>query len=660
MYFLLHRLILICLAASWLIGCSNLEHHRAKPSAKPVSKEEKTAFRLLEKNSRKKSINEALKDIDSFLLKNNRTEVAFAAYLLKARLLSKQNRRQETCETYKQATQLPFAYKNQYIAYFASAKCLFENKHLKEALKTLEFIIQSPKESLDTKGRAALRQWSFIKNQSNFNGWKLKTLSSLIQLFPKSPNLSTWQDTGTEIIDNLTTKQLLLISRQATRFSSFTGYLFYKAGLHFWNQKNTKKAQYYLSQSLSSRLAPKTQKEVKYYLSMLSSIKRVNPYSIGVILPLSGPKQILGERILRSLYIGFDLEKDSPWQLIVMDSKGHPDVTKESVKKLLHKYHIIGLIGGVGNESAEIIADLSSRLGVPSVLFSQKANLTTERKFVFQSALTSHTLTNHLLETINKKPKLKFQKIAILAPNDSYGKEYTKIFSEKFKSMGGEITKVQTYKSGEVDFNVPIKKLVDLYDIKERKEEYEKLKKKYLKKHGKSSNRSKNLNPEKLLKPHVDFEALFIPDSFKTVKKIGAHLKYYGIKDLHLLGTNLWSKKQISRWSKARPLIFINTPELSNADLKNSYFFNTYKKTFSSSPKFFEEQAYNTAVAFKEALKKKVKNRLELQEKLEELGSIEGAFFNFKISKTRQFIYPLTVFMTKDNQVITLDSIPVP
>ncbi len=654
-----YKWILCLFYLFFYISCSNLEYYKEKASPKTVSKETRNTFASLKTKIKNQNRQKSLKDLELFISKNQNNELTLAAYLLKARILSKQQQHKQACRAYQQAVNLPFSYKNQQEAYLAFANCLFKEKKIKEALITLEFLIQSPKESLNTKRRSSLKQWSFLKDRDNFKNWKLRSLSSLIESHPKHPNKhAQWIDKGIHLIDGLNEKDLFAFIEKTEDYIFFEGYLLYKAGLHFWNQKNIKKSNYYFSQSLSAKLDSSLQKEVKHYLNILNSIKKTNPYAIGVVLPLSGPRKVLGKRILRGLSIGFDLEGNSPWQLIVMDSKGHPDVTKVSVEKLLYKHNVIGLIGGVGNKTAKVMAEISSKYGVPSILFSQQDSLIKDKSFTFQNALTSKNLMDQLTKTISKSPP-KIKKVAILASNDSYGKEYAKIFSQKFKEYGGTITNTQIYKPGEDDFKTPIKKIVELHNLQKRTEEYNELKESYLKKHPSLSKRSKKLDPEKLLKPKFEFEALFIPDSFTTLKKIEDHLKYYGIKDIYLLGTNLWSKEQISTWSNNRPLIFINTPPLSNKSMKSSFFFKTYKKTFSSSPKFFEQQAYNTAVVFKKALQKNVRNRLDLQKELENLNLIQGAVYSFKISKNRSFIHPLVIFMTKNNRVITLDSIPV-
>ena len=647
---------LFCLC--FYVGCSSLEYYKEKPSPKPVSKEVEKSFAKLKRNLKKQNTNRSLKQVEDFISKNKNNGLTLSAYLLKARLLLKLKRNKEACSTYQLAVSLPFSYRNQEEAYFAFSNCLRKEKKAGESLAVLEFLIQSPKESLKTKKRAALAQWNSLKREKGLKKWKIRVLSSLIGFYPGHNNQSLWKEKGVRLIDGLTKKDLVNFSSRSENYDHFEGYLLYKTGLHFWNQKNLRRSSYYFTQSLSSSLSPDLQKKIKFHLNMLNSIKKTNPYSIGVILPLSGPRKVLGQKILRGLHIGFGLEENSPLQLIVMDSKGHPDVARESVKKLLHEYHVIGLIGGVGSGTAETIAEISSQLGIPSILFSQKDNLTKNKPFVFQNALTSRSIMGQLAKTIRKSP-LKIKKVAILASTDSYGKEYAKIFSQKFKEEGGVITDIQTYRPGESDFKTPVQKLVNLYDLKKRAEEYDNLKEAYLKKHPALSKRSKKLNVETLLKPKFDFEAIFIPDSFTALKKIEDHLKYYGIKKVYLLGTNLWSEKQISKWSKNRSLVFINIPSLSNESIKSSFFFKTYEKTFSSYPNFFEQQAYNTAVTFKKALQNNVRNRLDLQRQLENLNLIEGALYSFKISKNRSFIHPLVVFMTKDNKVITLDSIPV-
>lgn len=648
--FLFFFTILFC------VSCTTLNLNRQKILAKKATSKTQQEFLKLQK-AKGSNRDQIIKTLNIFISKNKNNELAMSAYLLKAKLLLKQKKIKQACKTYHQAVKLPFFYRNGSKAYFASASCYAKQGHTKKALSTLEILVQSPKESFSTRGKVASAQWKLVYNKKSLTDWKSRILSHLIKFYPESPKKTKWKKQGLSLIQPLDQNNLQKMAKQIENYEFFEGFIFYKLGLSFWKQKNLKKSRHYFIQSLASSLDSKTKEEVKYYLGIINSMSKTNPYLIGVILPLSGSKKAVGEKILRGLSMGFNLDKDSPWQMIVMDSKSQPDVTKDSLEKLLHKHYVIGVIGGVTSQTAEVIAEASSSLGIPSILFSQKSDLTKGREFVFQNALTAQDITNKLSKSI-KSRKLNIKKVSILAPRDSYGRGYAEIFSKSFRKEGGKILSMQTYKPKEINFETPIKKLVNLHNLKKRQQEYEQLKKEYIKKHPNLSKRSKKLDAKKLLKPEIEFDALFIPDSFNALKKIDAHLKYHGIKNVYLLGTNLWSKKYIHKWSKDRPVVFVSTSDINNKIIRSSIFYRTYKEIFLTSPGIIERQAFNTALVFKTALQNRVRNRLQLLEEMKKIKVLKGAFYEFQISEDRRFKYPLEVFVSHKNRVLTLDSMP--
>lgn len=650
-----HALFILVLISFFLVHCTTLQFYKEKPPAEVSSQAQKKEYEKLSQTAKTyKNAQLILKDLDLFIASHKNSELVLSAYLLKAKIFSKQKEEEKACKVYHQAVQLPFFYKDQYKAYLASAQCYAKSKNIQKALSVLEALIESPKESLRTKKRAAQDQWHFVKNEEGFELWKIRILSKRIQLSPKHPHRVLWKNKGETLVNQLDSNHLLKISKMPEVYSFFEGLILYRLGLVFWNKKNVKKSSYYFAQALSASLSPKIENQIKSYLTILKSIKKTNPYLIGVILPLSGPQKNLGEKILRGLNIGLYSKEDSPWQMIVMDNKGHPDITKEAFKKLLYKHHVIGMIGGAKSDTASVLAELSSDFGVPSLVFSQKSDLTKNNPYLFQIALTSQNLMSHLTKFLNKEP-LNIQQVAILAPRDPYGREYTERFKTAFEEQGGTITHVETYKPKEVNFEKHIKKLLGLDDLETRKEEYEALKEEYLKKYPHLSSRSKKLSPERILPPQFEFQALFIPDSLKAVKKIENYLKYYRVKNMHILGTNLLSQKQISKWSHLRPLVFINMPELTTQILSESLFYNQYQKIFSKVPQFFEQQAYNAATILRTTLESGASDRIQLYKKLQDLTRIQGAFFPLEFSDDRFVLYPLNVFLTERNKIITLD-----
>ena len=113
-------------------------------------------------------------------------------------------------------------------------------------------------------------------------------------------------------------------------------------------------------------------------------------------------------------------------------------------------------------------------------------------------------------------------------PKDKYGNVFMQTFTTLVPELGGKVTDIRSYKPGQVDFAGQIKPMIKGYRTKG--------------KDGKMLTVS-NANKEKrnkLYRAITNFDALFIPDSPKTVAMIAPQLKYHGIGSVMLMGTNLW------------------------------------------------------------------------------------------------------------------------
>ena len=642
-------------------GCGLMEKQKRiyvfleKPIAKKSKIIEKQTLEAL-KQQTQKPFTEKIQAIEQFIQKNKDKEIALNAYLLKAEILLKNGKRKEACLSYHKVVQSPFDYPNRWKAYFASAKCYLKEKNTSKALEVLERLIQNPNEESKHKKSAAKLQWSFLKNKTGFIQWKLIALSNLSILFLLSKEKQVWQNKAVGIIDKLSPEDLMLFADRAESFSPFAAHLLYRAGEYFLKNREFLKSKQYFKKALSVADSFDFKKLLKQKLILIDKISNVNPYLIGVLVPLSGRKKSLGQKILRGLYMGMDIGKDSPWQILVMDSKSHPDVVRTQLDNLFYKHHVIGLIGGLTSETAEVIAEKAEFFATPAILFSQKKDLGKNRDFVFQNAVTARQLLKPLVAQL--RGKLKVEQAALLYPDDFYGKEYVEVFSKIFKEKGGEIVGQEMYKTEETDFKKHIKNLLHL-NIDEREEEFEKLKEKFLEENPSLSARSPKLIPENLLPAKIDFQAVFIPDRISQLQKIKDYFRYFGVKDIYLLGTDLWRKNQIPQKTKELSLVFINLSEKNNSLVRKSTFYKSFIKFYARPPSFFEERAYNSAVFLKTALRSFPRSRKILQKEMKKIRNFQGAYYQILISEDQVFHYPLSVYKTGVEKIYTLDSKPV-
>lgn len=623
------------------VSCAGLQRAEPKKPKAALSppKGEKTlkALKALPKNS-----SATLKKLQLFIEENKGNQLALKASLYLGDILNRQKKHRKSCEVYKKNIAGPVAYAGDREMFVRYSDCLFKDKQFKEALQILEKLFQK---SLDQAERKNIvqKQWDLLQKipaKESSPYWRLLVFSRLAQYDPSD---TKWMIKGEALIVSLTGDEISQLEPHFSSLGLFEGELLFQAGKREWRSRNFKKSKGYFLKALKKLPAEnKKSKRAKNYLKALKARLLVNPYLIGAILPLSGHRRLLGEKVLKGLHLGLGLRDSSPWQIVVLDSGSHPDIAQQALESLLYDYHVIGVVGGLSGDTAQAIAEAAEAFGIPALLLSQKQALAKDRLFIFQSALSGQTLMEHLTENLIQN--LKITKAALLVPEDNYGNTYAKAFKEAFQSKGGLIVKESSYRSGEVDFKTPIKKLVNLFDLKYRKAEYEKIKQEFLKNHPDLTPRDKKLTPERLLKPEVDFEVLFMPDSLKVLKRIASYLKYFDIKDIHLAGTNLWKEESSNQWKEDFSLLFSATEDVSREVFLKSPFYLKYRKAFQSEPGFFERQAYNLSLALRAALEKRPKDRFQLQKALESVKTFQGAFFTLGIGPDHTFSYPLKLY----------------
>ena len=628
----------------------------------------------LERSQKSGPFTERLKAVEDFISKNRDQRLALRAYLLEAKILSEGRLLKKACQSYHQAAKQYFALLKSYRE--APEKSLLKGKTLRAALK--EALSESArcyfkagdfskgegiidrfiKEGEDAASKLKLSflqmKWEFLKKIPGRNSSKLHSLSQMLAFSSSLAERQQVERQALALIQKMSLQDQLAMAKKADKlFPPFKALLFYRAGEAFFAEKKFSKAKHLFKKALSLNLPAHLKLVLRQRLKWIKHSLRLNPYLIGVIVPLSGKRKALGEKILRGLYMGLDIGKDRPWQLAIVDSKSRPDLARSQLESLFYKHHIIAVIGGLGGETAQAVAEGAEKLSLPALVFSQKMGLSQNRDFVFQNALTADQLLTPLAVQAIKDQKIK--KAALLFPDDPYGREYAELFAEIFTRAGGSIVGRESYPSGEEDFKKQLKSLLHLH-IKGREEEFQALKEEFLSKNSSLSRQSKRLLPENLLPKKQEFSALFIPDSIHRLKKIKNYLKYFGLKDLVLLGTDLWQrdddklfrnkkrnrKRNRKKGEEENFLLFSGLPKSDS--FKDKAFYKEFVRLYSRPPGLFEQRAYDSALFLKQALRQKARTRQMFQKELSQIRSLKGAFYEIPISAQGLFQYPVKIY----------------
>ncbi len=397
----------------------------------------------------------------------------------------------------------------------------------------------------------------------------------------------------------------------------------------------------------------------------LDSRARVDPLLIGCILPLTGPYGTFGNRALTGIELALHQFNAQPYvnpiQLLIRDSKGDPHETATALETLVLDHGVGGIIGPmITSESAAIKAQ---GLKVPIMTLTQKPDVTVTGDYVFRDFLTLSlqvkAVVNYAVEDLGLK------KFAILYPEERYGISFMNRFWDELISHGAEVVGIESYGTKQTDFGDAIKKLVGLYyprpeepaeeavldeevwdrflepqeeetgwlDIKgvpeaaddtafnqdERPQEDRGV----LMEEGQEALPEEKAEPE----PIIDFDAVFIPDSFEKVGLIAPQLLFHDVANVLLLGTNLWHSDKLIQMARGYVQgaivpdgFFVNSPSPRVRD-----FVDDYEKVFGSLPAFLEAQAYDAAwIFFQAANEPGVRSRRTLKEAIMGIKDFPG------------------------------------
>ena len=373
--------------------------------------------------------------------------------------------------------------------------------------------------------------------------------------------------------------------------------------------------------------------------SLIDEIKKnayFQRYTIGCLLPLSGPYQAFGLRALKGLELAqaqFSSQAGNPpLNIIIKDTGADPDKTIAALDELFNE-QVAAIIGPI--VTSEIAAREAQEMGIPIITFTQKDNIPEIGDKVFRNFLTPkmqvQTLTSFTVESLG------LFRFAILYPEETYGHTFMNLFWDHLLDAGGQVVAVESYKPDQTDFSESIKKLVGLYyeipeDLKPEEElpaEEEQEADEVVEETPEEPRKKGTRGQDEEDKPEaiVDFDAIFIPDSPGKAGLIAPQLAYYDIKDIYILGTNLWHSNS---------LIEIANQYVQGAIMPDGFFAGSpsprvkrfvevFEETYQETPDFIEAIVYDSAmILFNVVSREQIRYRSEIRDELLNLLDFPG------------------------------------
>ncbi|CAB1063336.1 hypothetical protein D1BOALGB6SA_8119 [Olavius sp. associated proteobacterium Delta 1] len=376
--------------------------------------------------------------------------------------------------------------------------------------------------------------------------------------------------------------------------------------------------------------------------SLIDEIKKNAVFkqnTIGVLLPLSGPYEKFGLRALKGIELALDhfssQEDNPPINISVKDSGADPDKTIMALEEL-YQDQVAAILGPI--VTSAVAAREAQRMGIPIITLTQKDDIPGIGDKVFRNFITPkmqvQAITSFTVESLG------LYRFAILYPDENYGLTFMNLFWDALIELGGQVVGVESYNPKQTDFTDPIKKLVGLYyeipedlkaendfaedgdqpitvaDIDEKAPE-----------EGSGRESEEAADEEEEPEPIVDFDAIFIPDSPGLAGLIVPQLAYFDIKDVYLLGTNLWHSDTLIRIADqyvqgaVMPDGFFaegTSPAVQN-------FVAKFEETYQEKPDFIEAVVFDSAmILFHAVSRPHIRYRNEIRDELLNLDNFPG------------------------------------
>jgi branched-chain amino acid transport system substrate-binding protein len=359
---------------------------------------------------------------------------------------------------------------------------------------------------------------------------------------------------------------------------------------------------------------------------------------IGVVLPLSGKRAIVGQRVLQGVQLAINrlsTRDKNRLELVVKDSGLGREVV-QVVEELAQDPNVIGIIGPVLTEDVESIIPIIEKYQLPILTPTASTHgLAGKSPFIFRNALTKELQASYLARhAVNE---LKLYRFVVIYPTEGYGETMRKVFEDEVRSFGGHIVESIPYERTQTDFRKQILKIGGMADdrLKAR-----------IQRHIKRGTQPRPLNDKGIKsRPLVEgglyaddkvealkvtlelsYDAIFIPGSFDKVRLIVPQLAFYNIEDVLLMGGNGWNSRELvdAARNHLKNVLFVDGFYADSRNKRTVKFVDMFLSTFGQNPTIHSAQSYDTANIFVKFITEGAFNRLDVLEKLRALKDFPG------------------------------------
>ncbi|MCM0605080.1 MAG: penicillin-binding protein activator [Xanthomonadaceae bacterium] len=362
-------------------------------------------------------------------------------------------------------------------------------------------------------------------------------------------------------------------------------------------------------------------------INVIQSKTKVEPRTIGVLLPLTGKYAKFGYQALYGIQLAVNLfnqeDSDTKMTLAIADAGETPEQGEAGFAKLFYDDHVAVVIGPLLSKGIESLSKRASENGVPLVSLAQQPGF--RDGYVFQMGLTTKNQVEEVARYALEKASMK--NFAVIYPSNQVGTDAAFHFWDLIEARGGKIAAFESYQPREVDFRASVDKALGIFYPDARKTELDELAAQRTKDN--IAKRTRITEKYFVLKPQLDFDGVLILDEAKVATQIMPTFVYRDAEQLKYLGTSTWNTSSLVERAPelAESCTFVDSYFAENQETAFKNFVEKFNKTYGYIPAAAEAMAYDAGQVVVASIKELdgVSNRSDLKDQLMKFKDYPGA-----------------------------------
>jgi outer membrane PBP1 activator LpoA protein len=368
---------------------------------------------------------------------------------------------------------------------------------------------------------------------------------------------------------------------------------------------------------------------IKEFQFRIENYSKIDVGAIGVVLPLSGDKEVFGKRALAGIDSALNYEKNKALaaKVFTRDSKDNPAVAQKMINDLIQKHHVSIIIGGLFPNTSKDEYLEAKKYGVLYISLSS-VNLPKEEKTHLLLEVPG-SIQSQIAKVMNEDFLSRFGKrIAVIYPDNETGHSYVSEVWRKSQQGLVEIASIYSYEKNSKDFRDSVSRVLGLHYKRERKEELELWNEIF---EAQKQVKRSSIRRIQTLKPVVDFDWVFVPAFPQDAIQILPVFSYFDAKKIKFVGGPSWMTRSLIDEQKNLGQIFFVGDDPKDI---SQNFTNSFKERNRKGPGFIETMAFEALdISLNIIHGTKFTKREELESRLINIGEVKGITGSWKLKE---------------------------